>query len=356
MVSVQVLIPCYNYAKYLERSVHSALSQPGVDVNVLVIDDCSPDDTPDVCRRLTAQDSRVRTIRHETNMGHIATYNEGIAQIRGDYFVLLSADDLLAPGALSRATALMEANPSVGMTYGHVVSFDGNEPPQARLVSPGTSVWSGTEWIRKVCRAGKNFVVCPEAVVRASVQTRIGGYDPKLPHSGDMEMWLRIASISDIGHVAGADQAYYRVHPQSMQRTIHSGFLFDLVGRREAFRSAFAKEGASLPGRDKLHLLAKRSLALTAIQHARMLCDFPNEDTVTASEYRDFAVSIFPPIVNTGRYRSLLASERQDKGALSNVMSQCKAKLRRFAHEEILNRVEYRWARRTGVYIPRYYL
>uniref|UniRef100_UPI0028B0CA03 glycosyltransferase n=1 Tax=Rhizobium sp. TaxID=391 RepID=UPI0028B0CA03 len=295
-------------------------------------------------------------IRHETNMGHIATYNEGIAQIRGDYFVLLSADDLLAPGALSRATALMEANPSVGMTYGHVVSFDGNEPPQARLVSPGTSVWSGTEWIRKVCRAGKNFVVCPEAVVRASVQTRIGGYDPKLPHSGDMEMWLRIASISDIGHVAGADQAYYRVHPQSMQRTIHSGFLFDLVGRREAFRSAFAKEGASLPGRDKLHLLAKRSLALTAIQHARMLCDFPNEDTVAASEYRDFAVSTFPPIVNTGRYRSLLASERQDKGALSNVMSQCKAKLRRFAREEILNRVEYRWARRTGVYIPRYYL
>jgi glycosyltransferase involved in cell wall biosynthesis len=355
MVTVQVLIPCYNYGKYLERAVQSALNQPGVDVNVLVIDDCSPDDTPDVCRRLMAQDPRVKTIRHETNMGHIRTYNEGIAQIKGDYFVLLSADDLLAPGALSRATALMEANPSIGMTYGHVVCFDGDEPPEARVTSPGTSVWSGKEWMRKVCRAGKNFVVCPEAVVRASIQTRVGGYDTKLPHSGDMEMWLRIASISDIGHVAGADQAYYRAHQQSMQRTIHSGFLFDLVGRREAFRSAFEKEGASLPEREQLHDLAKRSLALTAIQHARMLSDFPGEDTVPVSEYRDFAVSVFPPIVNTGRYRSLLASERQDKGLLSNTLSQYKAKLRRFAHDEILNRVEYRWARRTGVYIPRYY-
>ncbi len=73
---------------YLEQCVESVLSQAGVEVDVLIIDDCSPDNTPEICSRLTGRDSRVRVIRHETNRGHIATYNEGIAQIRGDNFVL----------------------------------------------------------------------------------------------------------------------------------------------------------------------------------------------------------------------------------------------------------------------------
>ena len=141
-----------------------------------------------------AKDSRIRVIRHETNQGHIATYNEGIKQIDGDYFVLLSADDCLAPGSLGRATSLMEANPNVGMTYGQAIAFSTDQPPEARITSTGMSIWPGEQWIRQVCQSGKNFIFCPEVVVRSSVQRQIGGYDPSLPHSGDMEMWLRIAA------------------------------------------------------------------------------------------------------------------------------------------------------------------
>ena len=261
MVTVQVLVPCYNYARYLEQCVKSVLDQEGVEVDVLIIDDCSLDHTPEVCKALTANDSRIRVIRHEKNRGHIATYNEGIDQINGDYFVLLSADDCLAPGALSRATSLMQANPNVGMTYGKAISFATGQLPKAHTISTGISIWAGEHWIRQVCRSGKNFINCPEVVVRSSVQRQLGGYDPSLPHSGDMEMWLRIAAVSDIGRVNGADQAFYRIHPQSMQRTVHSGFLFDLSGRRDAFHSAFLKEGAKLPARDELHRLSKQALA-----------------------------------------------------------------------------------------------
>src|SRR5262245_8631151 len=95
--TVSVIIPCYNYAEFLPRCVESILDQPGVDVSVLVIDDCSSDDTPEVAARLAAQDPRVSVRRHEVNRGHIATYNEGLEWASGDYIVLISADDLLTP-------------------------------------------------------------------------------------------------------------------------------------------------------------------------------------------------------------------------------------------------------------------
>lgn len=353
MVRVQVLIPCYNYGKYLEQCVSSALDQENVDVGVLIIDDCSPDDTPEICKALAAKDARVRFIRHQANRGHIATYNEGIEQINGDYFVLLSADDCLAPGSLGRATSLMESNPNVGMVYGQAISFDTERLPQPRTIPTGFSIWAGEQWIREVCRSGRNFIVCPEVVVRSSVQRQLGGYDPTLPHSGDMEMWLRIAAVADIGRVNGVDQAFYRVHPQSMQRTVHSGFLFDLVGRREAYRSAFAKEGAKLAARDELHLLAKQALAFTAIRHARKLCFFPSDDTVPSCDYRNFAVSLFPEVVRTRSYLTLLAAEREDRNILVKSVARLIARCRKLVEEEVFSRVEYRWFRRTGAYFPR---
>ena len=98
MASVDVVIPCYNYAKYLPRCVASVLSQEGVDVRALIIDDCSTDETPAVGAALAQQDARVLYRRHAKNMRHIATYNEGLIDwASADYCLLLSADDLLAP-------------------------------------------------------------------------------------------------------------------------------------------------------------------------------------------------------------------------------------------------------------------
>jgi glycosyltransferase involved in cell wall biosynthesis len=246
--TVQVLVPCYNYGRYLRQCVGSVLSQEGVDVRVLVIDDQSSDDTPEVCRSIAAQDARVEFIRHPRNKGHIATYNEGIARAQGDYFVLLSADDLLTPGSLARATGLMNRNPTVGFTYGYAKPVYGAELPPPRTDETGCSVWRGRDWIGSMCRSGRNFVMSPEVVMRMDIQKRLGGYSASLPHSADMEQWLRAAAMSDVGRVNGADQAYYRVHEQNMHRTVCSGLLFDLKARRDAFLSALETEAAAVAG------------------------------------------------------------------------------------------------------------
>ena len=122
--TVDVVIPCYNYARYLRGCVQSVLSQPDVAVRVLIIDDASSDETAQVGSALAEADRRVEFHRHVVNKGHIATYNEGLLEwSASDYVALLSADDLLAPGSLSRAVRVMNGDQSIGMVYGSTVHF-----------------------------------------------------------------------------------------------------------------------------------------------------------------------------------------------------------------------------------------
>ena len=76
--SVSVIVPCYRYADVLEGCVSSILEQEGVDVRVLILDDCSPDDTPAVASRLAAADPRVEYRRNEQDLGLIGTANAGL--------------------------------------------------------------------------------------------------------------------------------------------------------------------------------------------------------------------------------------------------------------------------------------
>src|SRR5579859_2184051 len=156
---VSIVVPCYNYGHYVPGCVASILDQPGVDVEVILIDDASPDGSAEVVRRTAAADPRVRAICHETNKGHIATYNEGLFQVTGDYVALVSADDLLTPGALQRATALMQAHPSVGLVYGYALDFATPAPPPARSGPANWTVWRGRDWLADQCRTGANRCV-----------------------------------------------------------------------------------------------------------------------------------------------------------------------------------------------------
>src|SRR5690242_2535363 len=118
MARVDVIVPCFNYGRFLQSCVETVLRQQTVDVRVLIIDDASSDNTPLVARQLASEDQRVVFRRHTVNRGNIATYNEGIDWADGDYLLLLSADDCLLPGALTRAVAILAAHPEVVMAYG----------------------------------------------------------------------------------------------------------------------------------------------------------------------------------------------------------------------------------------------
>jgi glycosyltransferase involved in cell wall biosynthesis len=311
MSSVSVVIPCYNYGRFLGEAVSSALDdQPGVDVRVLIVDDASPDGSAEVAREIAAADPRVEVHVHATNQGPTATYNKGVVEwADGDYTVLLSADDRLTPGSLGRATKLMEAHPSVAFVYGHPLHFRQGDPLQpARTAVRGWSVWSGRWWLERRFRDGKAVITCPEVVTRTSVQKRVGGYDPRLPHSGDTEMWMRLAAHGDVGYLRGVDQAYYRQHGQNM--TMSRPLLVDLKQRELAYEAVLERCGDKLANRAQLSDAVHRSLSREALWAAARAYDRGRTGQTPVDELIAFAFACWPAAGGMPIYRALQLRQR----------------------------------------------
>ncbi len=238
MAKVDIVIPCYNYGRFLEACVASVLDQSLSDLRILIIDDASSDDSVEVANRLAAADERIQVIAHARNQGHIETYNQGIAWAGADYFLLLSADDMLVPGALSRAAAVMDAAPDVVLTHGKCIGWR-DDLPFPRLRGTQADTWSRQDLVTESCAYGGNLVHTPTAIVRTSTQKEIGGYRASLPHSADMEMWLRFSARGTVARLDSV-QAIYRRHAYNMSNVYYDRDLGDLQQRKQAFDCFFS--------------------------------------------------------------------------------------------------------------------
>lgn len=236
MASVDIVVPCYNYAHFLEGCVSSVLSQRDVEVRVLILDDASPDNTAEIGETLAQSDPRVTYLRNEENLGLIGTANRGLLDwAEADYVLLLSADDLLTPGSLARATSIMEAHADVHMVFGRALlisdDFESSDiPPEDQDAQ--VQLISGHDFIRRNFTHG-NPVPSPAAVLRTRVQKELGGYLPQFAHTSDMEMWMRFAAHGSIG-VIKTLQACYRIHDTSMSAPRVNRAISDREERLEA--------------------------------------------------------------------------------------------------------------------------
>ena len=106
--AVSVVLPAWNVERYLARAVRSALAQEGPSLEVIVVEDRSPDGTAAVAERLAAEDRRVRVVRNPENLGCGGSRNAGARAARGRWIALLDADDAYAPGRLDRLVAVAE--------------------------------------------------------------------------------------------------------------------------------------------------------------------------------------------------------------------------------------------------------
>jgi glycosyltransferase involved in cell wall biosynthesis len=261
-LGVDVVVPCYQYGRFLRDCIGSILSQGVGDIRVLIIDNASTDNSLEVARQLAAEDSRIEVLAHARNVGATASYNEGIDWASAEYFVLLDADDLLAPGCLSRALACMEANRNVGLAYG-IEAF--RLPDGTMQVHPDHSdeapwrIATGRDFIAGICGLPRNYVGAPTVVRRTAVQKRIGHYRPSLPYTDDLEMWLRLASAGDVASISTV-QGIRRIHGSQMSEGYRSNMVRDFTEREKAFASFFRNEGSAVAGADALFKLARRRL------------------------------------------------------------------------------------------------
>ena len=148
---VSVITPCFNYGHFLPESISSALEQDGVELELIIVDDASTDNSAAVAEQYASKYDQVNVIRRRSNAGPGPAFNEGLSVASGEFVVRLDADDLLTPGSLARAVALFDSHPSVGLVYGHPRHFTSGTPPPARTAIRGWTVWSGEDWVSYRC-------------------------------------------------------------------------------------------------------------------------------------------------------------------------------------------------------------
>lgn len=296
---VSVVVPCYNYGRFLPQTVESLVTQEGVDVEVIVVDDASTDDSLAVAHGLAGRYPDVQVVAGERNAGQVESFNRGWAHSTGELVVRLDADDMLPPGALARAAALFEQHPEVGLVYGHPRHFDDGTTPRPALGELTWTVWDGRAWLGERCRTGVSCITSPEVVMRSALLKDVGPLDPELRFTMDVEMWLRLAAVADVAYVGGADQALHREHAGSLSVNEGSGALLDLRARVDAYDRLFANVGDRLPHAHRLHDQARAALARDALRYAAAAADRPPlGGPVTtghaAAEYLALAADVWP--------------------------------------------------------------
>jgi glycosyltransferase involved in cell wall biosynthesis len=212
---VSVVMATYNMAPHIRTAVQSVLDQTYDRVEVLIVDDGSTDNTPEVVEKMRA-DRRVQ-VHRQANQGQAAAKNKGIELAHGEFVAFLDADDEWMPRKLELQLPLFERSSSVGVVYSafECMNVDGKTFSRPRTVMHRGEV-SGRLLI-------ENFVCFPSAVVRRECIDRVGAFVERYVMGIDYDLWLRISAMYEFDFVREAT-VRYRVWSGQMSRNHRKRF------------------------------------------------------------------------------------------------------------------------------------
>ena len=205
-MTVSIVIPCFNHARFVGEAIDSALAQSWPDVDVVVVDDGSTDDSAAIARRYRD----VRLVR-QANLGLAHARNAGLHTTRGDIVIFLDADDRLSPDAARAASAALHDAPDAMMAVGRCRLIDEQGRPM-----PTDLPHVNTDHFQELLR--RNYIWMPAmAAYRRAVFRRVGHFDPRVDPSADYDMYLRVARMWPVAaHTTTV--ADYRQHGANMSR------------------------------------------------------------------------------------------------------------------------------------------
>jgi glycosyltransferase involved in cell wall biosynthesis len=207
-----VMVPTYNATHYLSDALTSALAQDqGADqMQIEVVDDCSDDAPGSVVDELAPE--RIGYYRQVENVGHTRNFNTCIARARGHLVHILHADDAVRDGFYWTMQQPFHDHPEIGAAFCRYISMDadGNWETIAPLEAGGRGIIE--DWLDRIALGQRLQTPC--MVVRRSVYEQLGGFDLRLTHSEDWEMWTRIAASFPVFYEP-KPLALYRVHAWS---------------------------------------------------------------------------------------------------------------------------------------------
>ena len=249
---VSVIVPTHNRADLLPRAVDSILAQTYGDYEIVIVDDCSSDDTPAVIAGFS--DSRIRSFRHDRNRGQSVAINTGIEHARGDYVGFLDDDDEWLPRKLEGQVALLDsASPRVALVYGWTDRVDDSN---GRLMSGYRNTIEGDIFESTLALS----IPGPTGVwlVRSSVVREVGGMDGSVLRHNDIDLISRIAKRY---HAAVLREVVARAHYAHSHERMGEDNPKNLSAAADFLRSHMSKFAGELDERPRARAAVLRRLA-----------------------------------------------------------------------------------------------
>jgi GT2 family glycosyltransferase len=224
---VSLIVPAYNQGGFVAETLDSLLSQDYADREIIVLDDGSTDDTPEVLRRYA---DVVQVVRHD-NMGENRTVNRGLQMARGRILCVVNADDPLLPGAVRSAVEHLADDGQAIAAYPDWQEIDHLGHVLRTLHLPDYTI--------RTMLLDCNVAMGPGVFFRREALEEVGLRNPDLRYTGDLDYWYRLARHHRFRHIPQV-LATHRVHPAAASSAARGGRMAAEVVRLvdEAFRHA----------------------------------------------------------------------------------------------------------------------
>ena len=192
---VSVVLPCYNAGKYIEQAVRSMMVQTYRNLEIIIVDDCSADESADVLKRLAMEDSRIMVLHNETNLKIVACLNKAIDIASGKYIARMDADDISMPDRIAKQIAFLEANENIAACGCNYIIIDevGNKT--------GKVLFESTPDLLKPELLFFSALAHPAVTLRTAAAKEAGLYKPGMVPAEDYEFWLSIAEKFEMANL-----------------------------------------------------------------------------------------------------------------------------------------------------------
>ena len=291
--TISVCMPTCNQARYLAEAIESVLRQTRQDFELVIYDDASSDDTPQIARLFS--DERVRYFRQPSTVGIAENRNSCLQVATGTYVAWLDSDDTYHREMLATQSDILDIQDDVSFVHGafEVVDPAGRHLPRWPVAFAEDTVETSAEAFAElsVC----NYVTTPTVMVRRSCHDRAGPFAAEIGRSStDWHMWLRLACLGDVAFTA-TPVACYRQHPESISAvTAKQGERLRCDER--VLERIFSTCGERVASATHLERRAKAALAARFL-----LCSgerFVAGDRTTAAELGRHALEVAPWLNN----------------------------------------------------------
>ena len=205
---VSVLIPCYNYARFLDEAIQSILNQTFTDYEVIIVDNNSTDNTEEVVRKYLTY-THISYYKNPVNIGLVGNFNKSLEYAKGEYIKFLFADDKLEPTLLEKFVSVMDSYPTVSLVTSGSSTFGSVTEIRTPVL---TGLQNGQKVIVECLRNGKgNWLGEPTGVMFRRRDLHVGKFNSEYICLVDLDMWLRLLTIGDC-YIIPETLAHFRVH------------------------------------------------------------------------------------------------------------------------------------------------